>query len=283
MVPQTVLGFFFFLLLVAPGVGFELLRERRTPLINETAFREAARVALYSFGFSFASLAIIALLRISLLKHLFDLGAYSQDSTGYVKAHYTAVIWTIVLEVLIAFALVLIVDQISAAGAYSKLYRKLPKAIQTILGTYIRQHGIWWDMLVASKPDGTIPWLSIRLSDGSRIGGYHHMSTAYDTFDKTEIAIKQGRPGPMLLLDTQDKKNPNGQQLDDQDIIWVRGDDISYIKVEYRPLKVQQKPSEATATRDASVRDPADVAKGQTQTPQDAPRRSRTPLNPRPS
>lgn len=239
MIPQTVVGFFFFLLLVAPGVGYELLRERRTPHIDETAFREVARVALYSFAFSFSALAIIALLRIRFPAFLFDLGAYSRDSAGYVKSHYTAVIWTVILEVLIAFALVLAVDRISAAKLHSWIYRKLPSSIQKIVATYIRRHGIWWDILVASVPEDKIPQLSIRLSDGSRVAGFFHMCTAYNTFDKAEICIKRGEQGPMLLLDGQDPSEQNLEvkqfkQLVNDDFIWVRGEDISYIKVQYK-------------------------------------------------
>jgi hypothetical protein len=242
MIPQTIVGFFFFLLLVAPGVGYELLRERRTPKIDETAFREAARVALYSFAFSFAALGIVALLRICIATQLFDIGAYSRDGNEYVKTHHGVVIWTVVLEVLLAFTLVVVVDRINAAKVFPRIYRRLPNSIQKIVAADIRRHGIWWDLFVASRPEGTIPQLSIRLSDGTRVAGFFHMCTAYDNFDKAEICIKKGKTGPMLLLDTQDPVVAASTQarefkkLPNDDFVWVRGEDISYIKVQYKKI-----------------------------------------------
>lgn len=241
MIPQTVVGFFFFLLLVAPGIGYELLRERRTPQLEETAFREISRVALYSFGFSFTSLAIIALMRIGFPTVLFDVGAYSRDSAGYVKSHYSAVIWTVILEVLIAFALVVLVDRICATKLNLRLYQRLPRPVQKIVATHIRRHGIWWDILVASVPEGKIAQLSIRLSDGSRVAGFFHMCTAYTRFDKAEICIKRGEQGPMLLLDTNDTNEQKLERrefkrLENDDFVWVRGEDISYMKVQYKQV-----------------------------------------------
>jgi hypothetical protein len=248
MIPQTVVGFFFFLLLVAPGVGYELLRERRTPKFDESAFREASRVALYSFGFSFSALAIISLLRMCFPTDLFDLGAYSRDSMGYVKSHYTPVLRTVVFEVLLAFTLVVVVDRINAAKPYSRIYQTLPKPLRRVLASDIRRHGIWWDILVASRPKGQIAQLNIRLSDGSRVIGFFHMCTAYDSFDKAEICIKRGAAGPLLLLDTQDpnEQKPEGRksrQLDQDDFIWVRGEDISYMRVRYKPVHAGTQPT----------------------------------------
>ena len=253
MIPQTVLGFFFFLLLVAPGVSYQLLRERRDPQIRETAFREAARVALYSFWFSFLASAIIILLRIlfptSLGDFVIDPGAYAHNTQDYINSHYKAIVSTVVLEVLIAFALVIAVDQISSAKLYAKFCARLPgpiekifKSISTGGRTYeITSHGLWWDMfLTISKKE--IAWLSIRLTDGSRVSGFFHMCTSYDRYENAEIAIKKGKVddgGSMLVLDKQDLNKQDGdkpQELHDEDLIWVRGDDISYIKVTYLPI-----------------------------------------------
>jgi hypothetical protein len=252
MVPQTVLGFFFFLLLVAPGVYYQLLRERRNPQIRETAFREAARVALYSFWFSFSASAMIILFRIVfpnlLVDFVIDPEAYGNDTQKYINSHTKAIVSTIVLEVLTAFSLVIAVDQISSAKLYSKFCAKLPGPIQNVLRsvstgsrTYeITSHGLWWDMFLAI-PSNEIAWLSIRLTDGSRVSGFFHMCTSYDRFENAEIAIKKGNEdegGSMLVLDQQDLDKQNGdkpQELHQEDLIWVRGDDISYIKVTYLP------------------------------------------------
>jgi hypothetical protein len=236
VIPHTIVGFFFFLLLVAPGVGYELLRERRTPKLDETAFREVARVALYSFGFSLLAISSIAALRIWEPGFFFDPVAYNHDTKSYLKTHYTSVLWTIILEVLIAFIFVALADRIAYERLYRRLYPRLPKGMQKVLPeAKIRRYGIWYDLLQAEKPKGKIAWLSIRLSDGSRIGGFFYQCTAYDKFDGAEIALTRGTTcaGSMKLRDVyqQDEINMNAQ-----DFIWVRGEDISFMKVEYRPI-----------------------------------------------
>lgn len=50
-----------FLLFVAPGIVFDLLSRRREPEANESAFREASRVALSSLVFSLPALAVVVL------------------------------------------------------------------------------------------------------------------------------------------------------------------------------------------------------------------------------
>lgn len=253
MIPQTVVAFFFFLLLVAPGVCYELLSERRRPSINETAFREAARVALYSFGFSFSACVIIALLRIQFPTALFDPAAYSHDSKTYLKTFFTAVIWTVVIEVFIAFALVLITDLIFVTKLHSKLSRRLPKWVRkAVSSSGLRKPGIWWQLFEYGdwRNKNTIPQLSIRLSDGSRMSGYLAMYTTYNKFENAEIAITKGigEDIKMRMLD-QKESDPNDATTDRKpkelpdDVVWVRGEDISYIKVKYKKSDVIKKKS----------------------------------------
>jgi hypothetical protein len=240
MIPKTVVEFFFFLLLVAPGVGYELLRERRTPKRDQTAFREISRVALYSFWFSFLSCVIIALLRVPFPTALFDPAAYVRDPKQYLNSYYAAIGWTVILEVSIAFALVYVIDQVSTTKLFSKMYTK-------IFPRDIHENGLWFDLFHAI-PEDTVAMLKIRLLDGSRMSGYFHGCTAYDTFENAEIAIKKSKTSPMLMLDRQDsigQQQPytqKSQKLGD-DIIWVRGEDISYIKVKYTKIDVVKKNS----------------------------------------
>ncbi|MGD1237500.1 DUF6338 family protein [Mycobacterium seoulense] len=242
MIPQTIVGFFFFLLLVAPGVRYELLRERRRPAINETAFREAARVALYSFGFSFSACVIISLLRIKFRTALFDPVAYNRDSKTYLATSYTAMIWTVVIEVLIAFALVYILDFVFATKLHLRFLDRLPAPLQKAMSPTIQKHGLWWELFENRfwRKDGKVPLLRIRLSDGSRVAGYLAGYTTYDKLENAEIAVTkgEGRGTQMLMLDRKDS-DPNDATIGNQpkpipdDVVWIRGEDISYIKVEY--------------------------------------------------
>ena len=221
-----------------------------------------SRVALYSFLFSFLASLIIAALRMAFPTFLLDLGAYSRNRDEYVSAHYTAVIWTVVLQVLIAFALVFLTDQYLAAGIPSKLNEKLPDRLQKVISTDIVQHGIWWDLFVVAvkkgEQKGKIAQLNIRLTDGSRVVGFFLTCTPYDDFEKAEIAIKRGS-GPMLLLDTEDPlEQKSSKKLENDDVIWVRGEDISYIRVQY---KKRISDAEALARRGLPVAPGSDVGK----------------------
>ena len=59
MAPDTLGALLAFLVFVAPGLCFELLRERRRPALEQTAFREASRIALTSLLFSGAALVVV--------------------------------------------------------------------------------------------------------------------------------------------------------------------------------------------------------------------------------
>jgi len=271
VIPQTVIGFFFFLLLVAPGVCYELLRERRRPAIHETAFREATRVALYSFGFSFSACVVIALLRIKLRTALFDPAAYNRDNKGYLDTFYTAMIWTVVVEVLIAFALVFIVDLIVVTRFYLKLLKFVPKSKQKVWSPKVRKHGLWWQLFEKGswREEDKIPLLRIRLSDGSRIAGFLAGYTASDKFENTEIVIAQGevKGSEMRMLDRADSDDASdvtsrkkAKPIAD-DYVWVRGEDISYIGVRYVDKAPEnksglQKPP-AVGSEDAAANPPA--------------------------
>jgi uncharacterized protein DUF6338 len=243
VIPQTVVAFVFFLLLVAPGASYELLRERRQPVITETAFREAARVALYSAWFSLLACGVIALLRIKFRTGLFDPGAYNNNHKAYLATYLTATIWTVVLEVLIALGLAFLTDLFFVAKLDSKLRAKLPKSINKAISPYIQKHGIWLHLFkdLEWRSRDEIPQLSIRLSDGTKIVGYLAMFTPYDTFEKAEIAIKRGEgdSGRILL---HDRTKPGQEKLlpISDDVVWVRVEDISFIKVKYKEIPLSE-------------------------------------------
>ena len=205
--------------------------KNETRSVGETAFREAARVALYSFYFTFLATAIIVLLRIPFATYIFDPTAYGKDSSGYVKAHYVTIVWTVVAEVIIAFLLVFITDRLSARKVLPHIQSRLPKPIKKLMDDGItHDYGIWWSLFVAAKPPNEEPLLSICLTNGTRVLGYFHACTAYDSFEKTEIAIKAGTD-PMYVIDGA---TSTAQPINHK-YIWVRGEDISYIRVKYKP------------------------------------------------
>jgi Family of unknown function (DUF6338) len=63
VIPQTAAALLAFPALVAPGIVFENLRERRRPSIEQTTFREISGIALASLYFTVLSLTLLAGLR----------------------------------------------------------------------------------------------------------------------------------------------------------------------------------------------------------------------------
>jgi Family of unknown function (DUF6338) len=86
VIPQTAAALLAFLFLVAPGIVFENLRERRRPTFDQTTFREVSRVALASLCFSVLSLILL-------------------EGNGYVQGHYRVVAGFFLAELAVAVAL----------------------------------------------------------------------------------------------------------------------------------------------------------------------------------
>jgi hypothetical protein len=102
VIPQTIAALLGFLFLVAPGLTFELLREHRRPPINETAFREASRVALASLAFTVVSLIVLIAGRAIIPSLLPDPAEWSKAGKAYIKDHYQLIAIASLLELIIA-------------------------------------------------------------------------------------------------------------------------------------------------------------------------------------
>ena len=63
MIPTNWLTVVLFLVLVAPGLLFDLLSERRRASVTESAFREASRVILASLIFDLFAFAVLAVIQ----------------------------------------------------------------------------------------------------------------------------------------------------------------------------------------------------------------------------
>jgi hypothetical protein len=135
VIPQTAAALLAFLFLVAPGIVFENLRERRRPTFDQTTFREVSRLALASLWFSVLSLVLLAGLRAGVPAIMPDPGRWLREGNRYVQSNYQVVGWFFLAEVLIAIGLAAAwswwlgrgkTSDIRRISAWYKVFRHLP-------------------------------------------------------------------------------------------------------------------------------------------------------------
>jgi len=106
MVPGSWLSVLLFFLLVAPGLLFDLLSERRRVGSPESTFREISRVVLSSLAFSGVAFAVLVILRIVHPSWLPDPRRLLEPKGSYARDHYRLLFRTLVLEVSLALTAV---------------------------------------------------------------------------------------------------------------------------------------------------------------------------------
>ena len=158
MIPQatitaTLLSFF---LLVAPGIVFQIRRERRRPYVERTAFREASIVALASFVLSGVSLLLLIGVRMLAPDLMPDPGAWLEQGAGYVKEHYPVVSGFLFAQGFLAIGLALVVEEVTGREQVAS----------------IREVSAWYRLFHEQVPHGTRPFVGVGLTDGSMYFGY---------------------------------------------------------------------------------------------------------------
>ncbi|SFT98588.1 hypothetical protein SAMN05660657_04463 [Geodermatophilus amargosae] len=219
MTPESVITFAAFLLLVAPGLLFELLRERRRPAMEETTFREASRIALASLAFSGTATGILAVVRILQPAWMPDPRRWLESGQTYVEDEYRLIVRAVVVEVVLALAL---------AIAFDLLLRKRARGDMA-------NGGIWYQLLRAEVPADKVPWVSLKLKNGPYIAGYVARYSTGKELDDREMVLKHNPANTGMKLQPQEAGS-GLERLDGWDRVVVPGSEIQYWKLEYRPI-----------------------------------------------
>lgn len=180
MVPQTIGALASFLALVAPGIVFELLRERRRAGGRETVFREASRVALSSLAFTVASTAILLGVHAATSKWFgwkvfVDLQALVAKP-DYAKQNVALVAYSAVAELALACLLALAVDLVLARR------RQQPSSVG--------RQSAWVRVFRDDRPRNAVCWVHVMLEDGSSFFGFLRSYDAAGDPDKREIVLE---------------------------------------------------------------------------------------------
>lgn len=211
MAPDTLAALLAFLAFIAPGLSFELLRERRRPSVEETAFREASRIALTSLLFSGGALVIVVVIRAIHRSWFVDPGTWLKSGAAYASVHLPAVGLTV---------MVFVGSALTLAVATDVAFRRRA-AGQIVPGS------IWFSLFRQHRPQGTNPWIHIRLADETEIWGYAGDYTPEQKLDNRELLVE----GPQLQY--RRKGATENTLLPNWSFIAVRGETISWMKVQY--------------------------------------------------
>lgn len=217
MVPEGVAAFFAFLALVAPGLAYELLRERSRPALKESSFREASRVALSSLVLTSASVIALGYARAHLPFEVADPHAWMSEGNRYLVDNLTVAVRGLALVVIV-----------SCAGAY--LFHRVSNSWRS----RFRRRGIvktsvWYQLFEEDVPRGMAPWVRILLKDGSVVWGYVDFFSVEQEMANREISVR----GPRLT-----SRGPGDAETAEEKYwrtVIVRGEEISKIKVRYEP------------------------------------------------
>jgi hypothetical protein len=108
LIPNSVSTLLGFLFLVTPGVSYEILRERRRPALQTSAFREAARIALWSLIFTIPAVVVLALLRPAFPNRLPDVLAWLVQGESYSDRFPSQVVTFLLAEIVVAQVLAIV-------------------------------------------------------------------------------------------------------------------------------------------------------------------------------
>ncbi|WP_139177055.1 DUF6338 family protein [Geodermatophilus siccatus] len=217
MAPSTWVSVLLFVILIAPGLLFDILSARRRVGAPESAFRETSRVILASLAFSGFAFLVIATIRTLVPAWMPDPTPLIADFHGYMQRHYRLVLRALVLELLLALA--------AASVAHAFLARRQ--------GAGLRPVSAWVKVFRNNAPAGRLPYVRVRLTNGTVYMGYVAHYTANIEGGDREIVLSP----PMFA-------KLEGKPLSPIPAEWERlvigGGVIENINVQYRPAPSAQ-------------------------------------------
>lgn len=157
MIPGTtgaIVGFLFF---VAPGLVWELGRERKRPALEGSTFREISRVALMSVVFTVSAIGVLALVRTAWPEALVDVEQWIRRPRSYERQNLDKIAWSAVAELVIACALAW------AFSGFPMPWKRGNRAAMVAAP-------VTWTVLSDGVKD-CVPFVSARCTDGATYTG----------------------------------------------------------------------------------------------------------------
>jgi hypothetical protein len=212
MVPSSWLTVVLFLLLVSPGLLFDLLAARRRTGPSESAFHETSRIVLASLGFTAVALAVLTVVGLLAPGLLPDPKGLLDPSGVYPADHWPAVLGAVVAEAAVAHGAAVLVHWLLA---------RRRKAT-------IRPVSAWTAVFRRHCPPKHHAYVRLRLA-----GGVVYTGTVLGFTSDQPLADRELVLGPPLYSKTGDR--PLAQLPSDYTRVVIRGAMIETMAVEYRP------------------------------------------------
>jgi hypothetical protein len=215
VIPDTAAGLLALLGCIAPGLVFQLRRERFTPNAEESVLRETARIALTSLIFTTAALGLVIWLSTR-WKALPDVGEWLRRGGGYLPQNYVAVGGFLLLTVSLACAFALLLEWLTRSDIRGNL----------------QPQSVWFVSFRDDRPSTTKRIrLWVTTTDGTEFQGALRHFTAGVALDNRELALG----GSALRRRAPGADEATGwESLRDYDAILIPGPSIRHIAVSYR-------------------------------------------------
>ncbi|MEU0792318.1 DUF6338 family protein [Amycolatopsis sp. NPDC005961] len=214
MIPGTWLAVILFLIIVAPGLFFDLLSARRRVEVAESAFREVGRVALGSLGFTLVTLVVLLCVQWLFPSLFFNPRAMIVGGTAYLADHYGRVVLTILAATVFSHLL--------AFGLHMILSRREGEAFRKV--------SAWGLAFREGVPAGHAVFARVRLTSGLVYTGQVENFTADLPVGDRELLLRK----PLAVR--PDSDSTLTALPDVYDRVILRGSEIEVISVEYRPV-----------------------------------------------
>lgn len=230
MIPDTAAALLALLGLVAPGLVYQLRRERRRPSPRQTVLREASRIALTSLIFTVTALILLRVVS-EWWDALPDLRAWIGDPRSYVAANVDKIAAFLTLEVVLACAIAVAAERITAGS----------------LDETIVEDDVWFTVLRRDVPaDAARLWLWVTTDDGTQFKGPLRAYSAGAAAADRELVLG-GQP--MRRLGPTKNPDTDWETLDAYDAVILPASDIRHLAVQYLTSDGETRYAERPARR----------------------------------
>lgn len=222
MVPTTIGAVAVFLLLIAPGLAFELLRQRARPARVDSAFVEISRVLLAGTVITGFVVLVLGLARAVNPNGVVDVAALIRAGTAYWSANLPLIGWSAAAHLVLALLIAWLAEDVLAGRRTSVL----------------TTDSTWHVLFHRIAPPGTRAFLSVQLKDGTTYTGYQAEYSTDLEPAKRDVTLAQPIQARVPGATKMERLPDSWQRM------WIRGDEIATMAVSYvgTPVTVSAPP-----------------------------------------